>query len=661
MFYPVESLRRGGRFHLCWVADAWSERFEIIKTRQIFEQDVRKMCDDLLDVIQQESGRPSRRFSLRLSSQLIHGLVLFYRRKVNLFIHEVCMLQAYTMHSINQRTKSPEPKRRVRRSPPVQRLVIQEIDGDERVEELLQQNTQNIVARVEDITLREPNIPDNRALYDGFGEMDLQIPSITLNDQTVEFMLGPEGSAMQQSALELVDLTPENLNNLTHLADRASAHMERISEHDVSVLNKSTGTELRAPGSFGGEITDIPLPEMTIPPETQTMVGEAAQPSASVIDKSPEQITVEEIASSDLDANLRPRRRKVRPRIDECTVMSGTYMGARIKDDHVDLRCKDSTSDVIKIRGPTTQQLLHRPCHAGIQPSTKLNLFPNNMFLRRLNACTMPPVATAVDAPQEALVQDKTRDASRSFVQEMEQPEGVAHAPTNVISEPMEVLPIPETNPGVPVNQEDISDFPTQKISTVATVEEPPREIPSPIKIRRVGVRTFTSAVEMDFNNISTNKENIPDNRQARISVLLQEAGLADVPQEKIDEANHSKSRSETPLGSLDRTKVSLGDSDVTTESQRFLRDEWGSYGTMHKLFFCIKDGLKGINVRALVSRGPTLQGRERLVAAKCFTSLLKLRQHGFITIEKDPVTLEIVNITLGPRLLKLENAEKHL
>ncbi|CAK1545615.1 unnamed protein product [Leptosia nina] len=211
-------------------------------------------------------------------------------------------------------------------------------------------------------------------------------------------------------------------------------------------------------------------------------------------------------------------------------------------------------------------------------------------------------------------------------------------------------------------NQADMSDVPTQKISTVATVEEPPREIPSPIKIRRVGVRTFTSAVEMDFNNISTNMENIRDNRQARdqsISVLHQEAGLADVPQEKID-ANRSKNRSETPLGSLDRTKVSLGDSDVTTELQSFLRDEWGIFGTMLKLFSCIKDGLKGITVRVLVSRGPT-QGRERLVAAKCFTSLLKLRQHGFITVEKDPVTLEIVHMTLGPRLLKLQNAEKYL
>lgn len=74
------------------------------------------------------------------------------------------------------------------------------------------------------------------------------------------------------------------------------------------------------------------------------------------------------------------------------------------------------------------------------------------------------------------------------------------------------------------------------------------------------------------------------------LSSKLQEAGLADiVPQAMINEipliqtqrptiASHRKSQrtgsesSETPLGSLDRTKVSLGDSEQTTDSKRFIR-----------------------------------------------------------------------------------------
>lgn len=74
------------------------------------------------------------------------------------------------------------------------------------------------------------------------------------------------------------------------------------------------------------------------------------------------------------------------------------------------------------------------------------------------------------------------------------------------------------------------------------------------------------------------------------MSSMLLEAGLADIqvppsvvvetgPQlsqravllSKPSRGNLSDS-SETPLGSLDRTKVSLGDSEQTTDSKRFIR-----------------------------------------------------------------------------------------
>lgn len=38
--------------------------------------------DDLFEVMTNESGRPAKRFSLRLSSQLLRGLVRLYQRKV---------------------------------------------------------------------------------------------------------------------------------------------------------------------------------------------------------------------------------------------------------------------------------------------------------------------------------------------------------------------------------------------------------------------------------------------------------------------------------------------------------------------------------------------------------------------------------------------------
>ncbi|KOB79224.1 Family 2 glycosyl transferase [Operophtera brumata] len=70
---------------------------------------------------------------------------------------------------------------------------------------------------------------------------------------------------------------------------------------------------------------------------------------------------------------------------------------------------------------------------------------------------------------------------------------------------------------------------------------------------------------------------------QKSVTTMLQEAGLADIqiPREQVAPAvtsrdktskRHDSDSSETPLGSLDRTKVSLGDSAQTTDSKRFIR-----------------------------------------------------------------------------------------
>lgn len=47
--------------------------------------------DDLAAVIGNESGRPTNRFSLRLSSQLMRGLVRLYEKKVNVFLSKLSL------------------------------------------------------------------------------------------------------------------------------------------------------------------------------------------------------------------------------------------------------------------------------------------------------------------------------------------------------------------------------------------------------------------------------------------------------------------------------------------------------------------------------------------------------------------------------------------
>lgn len=88
--------------------------------------------------------------------------------------------------------------------------------------------------------------------------------------------------------------------------------------------------------------------------------------------------------------------------------------------------------------------------------------------------------------------------------------------------------------------------------------------------------------------NIQERPQPVAKDTAIGVSTMLQEAGLADmqpfkanieieVPMEKdiprqTQTRKGGSSSSETPLGSLDRTKVSLGDSVGTTDSQRFIR-----------------------------------------------------------------------------------------
>ncbi|CAG5015673.1 unnamed protein product [Parnassius apollo] len=86
MSYPVDSIKQGGKFYLCCLADTWPLRFATITHRQLYSQDIRKICDDLLEVTTNESSQPAKRVSLRLSSQLLRGLVRLYQREVTVLL-----------------------------------------------------------------------------------------------------------------------------------------------------------------------------------------------------------------------------------------------------------------------------------------------------------------------------------------------------------------------------------------------------------------------------------------------------------------------------------------------------------------------------------------------------------------------------------------------
>ncbi|XP_045487450.1 uncharacterized protein LOC110994368 [Pieris rapae] len=668
MFYPVDSLKRGGRFYLCWVADSWPQRFQAINNRQIWSQDIRRICHDLQEVICQESRRPSKRFSLRLTSQLIHGLVILYHRKVNVLIGDLCMIQAHAMHNTNKRRKWVDQVRvHDPRSAQIPRLVIEEVGDEQQVEELLQR-TGNIVVSVEDITLREPTLPENRPIDDGFGEMHLDLPVI--NDRTIELMLGPDGSAAQQSVIDPWGLSPDRL--IDQLRVDKSAHMERASDHDISLFNKTTGAELQAPGDFGKEIPDIQLPEIPDPQEIQMEMVPHENENRNM---EAEDILLEEIPIEEYQAQQHTRKRKrIVMKIDECTKLGNAYMRSRVNDIKVEQRCQDPASDISRIQ-VSVRQMLHRPTCAGARITHNLGFVIRKMYLSslcKLDRCDVaevpmiqrqhqdtmmmvketedPMLAPVIEEPQLLGREQAIVDADVSVYTSAVGPNVSGLGPNaSALGPNVSAAGRNETSVVSDIVMEEVQDvsiLPTQKISEVQV-----KEVPSAPKRRR------TNGTNEARLMINTDKENQPPNKQLdHLSEMLHEAGISDIPEiqpeREVENSLRKKSseNSETPLGSLDRTKVSLGDTDSCTDSQRMIKKDWGTFSTMVRIFQCKAAGCDPLNIRVLLERGPVLPGHGRLTAAKCFSSLLKLKQQRFIRIEKNPVTLEIVDINLGPR-----------
>ncbi|CAH0581521.1 unnamed protein product [Chrysodeixis includens] len=703
MFYPVESLKRGGRFYLCWVADSWPLRFAHITHRQLWSQDIRKICEDLLEVVRNESGRPAKRFSLRLSSQLLRGVARLHYAKASNLLEELCMINATVIKQTNKKwhIHKVDVVQRVRQPPQVQQLEIQELPEEQRLEELIQRSG-NIVSNIEDITLKEATITDVLLPpNDGFGEENPEQALQVLADRTLEMMLVQHDVASLHSglaaALDLTALDKSDKSRVGH-----DLQMERLEEHDVTLFRKSTGEELIAEFEKDiPEIPEIPPPELPVPqpekpfevpapaPSTHVAVAETSKPQEPQVDIELEEL--EEVAPQ-------VKRRKFGNKliIDKKIKISTNHFRARIENPLVELRCEDSSDDIIFIQVPP-DSYFRRPCHGGGKIASNVGFDITRMFRRNLGVVSaLTRIDREMELPREAVMQKTNRTFTRSMLERIDE-EQEAPVAQDRLEVQLEQPRVSETNLSTELqnifqperesaeNQEmNIADMLTQKVETLSqsrkrtalqeTLGSPKRQC----SIGYVSFRESQIAKEKAhfITDVDGDKENVPDNimpqpqdAEIMLSSKLQEAGLADiVPQPLMFEvpltqtqrptiASNRKSQrtgsdsSETPLGSLDRTKVSLGDSEQTTDSKRFIRDQWGTEGTMIKILKHIKARLQPVTVRSLIAKGPVISGYKCIIAARCFTSILKLKKHGFINITKDPETLEIVDVSLGPQL----------
>ncbi|KAG7306192.1 hypothetical protein JYU34_008789 [Plutella xylostella] len=750
MFYPVESLRRGGRFYLCWVADSWPLRFATITHRQLWSQDIRQICDDLLDVYTRESGYASARFSLRLSSQLMRGLVRLYQKKVTVFLSDLCMINATAIkHTHHRPVHHGAPARKREAVPRLEPAVVEEIPGNEdKLEERIQASG-NVVANIEEITLKELAIPEIQIPADGFGEEN---PEQALQDllanRTVEEMLGHTAASAQLSDLLALDTTDKSIQNKSRLAPNEPLMMERISEHDMTLFRKSTAANDLIPMEDVEKVGKLFAIDLTISyfdyclkisKDFPEVAEEQAQAPATSKEKEMMDIELELEELGEIERQ--PKRKRARRLIvDKRTKISGLVLRHRLEHVNLELRCEDSSEDIIDPLRLPAEVYLQRPACVGWRPQGNvscrlLRLFKQNLgFVERAEHNFDMEQMLA-----EGVRRHKARMPLTKIVEEVaaqDVPRVVVEPPAPDATLPEEFLAqnITEGRPSIAVEPIDIMDLPTQVLMTecqearkrAAEIEDLHASGAKKL-CQRSGTMSFRQSqleieeaalVEVEAQKRSGEKENhstsmkspqaprksarrsrasnksdksveklldLPapptyheqeminpevvqkspevvqkspeQEKEMHVSQMLEEVGLADARNLMAAELRQSQHKaqsgeesSETQLGSLDRTKVDFGDSDKTTDTQRFLRKEWGTQGTMLKVVRMLHQQQGPLSVRVLVGRGPAPSGLERIVAARCFTALLKLKQHAFVVLSKDPTSLEITDISCGAK-----------
>ncbi|KAJ0175770.1 hypothetical protein K1T71_008929 [Dendrolimus kikuchii] len=666
MFFPVDSLRRGGRFYLCWIADSWPLRFANLPQNQLWSHDIRRICDDLLEVVNTESGRPNNRFSLRLTSQLLRGLVRVYQRKTNLLMGNICMINAKVTKHINKKYTFEEiDEKRVRRAvvtlkAPLELFLPHEElhENEQRVETMIENNT-NVVSNIQEITLRENEIPAFQPPTDGFGEENAEQAIQMLTDRTMEMILQQTDASTTHSGLDLpMETTDKSQDRSRFVAP--DARMERISEQDITVFG-------RLPPAVH---PSSPVPFVLIPYNKEMEVD----PNVPQVPAREEPQIPEEMELEELDNLQHTRRRRARKFIiDKRTKISSTFFRSRLDNDAVELRCETPYDDTIEIRLPW-EEYVRRPAHCGRHVYSLLAFGLTQLYQRSLNI-NLDRIPLATRELQEAMTYRRPiREPLETVVEEVELV--VQERPQPRMQELLEAkiskentLNITEPRVSVPPMEVDISDLPTQILpqESVQPGKRKSQEVLSSPKRQAVGVAYIRRG--MDIRDIEADKENIPENidenrrlsqsnldPQLRIvAQVLRETGLNDESERVLRGSNgrklSSRGSSETPLGSLDRTKVSLGDSEPPTESMRLIREEWGILGTIEKILLFYHHDRYPTTVRTLIAAGPLVPGKESIIAARCFVSILCLKQRGIIRIHKDPKTLEIRHIEVGERI----------
>ncbi|XP_052739548.1 uncharacterized protein LOC112044588 [Bicyclus anynana] len=684
MFYNVDCLKKGGRFYLCWLADSWPLRFEQLTQRsnRLLFQDIRKTCDELMEFMSSESGRPTKRFSLRLSSQLMRGLARLYRKKTDLFVRDVWKIN----YSFINRHKSPEESREEdederplvqrRRSVTVRdqrrRLIFEEVPEEEHNVEQRIRTANNTVAREEDITLREPIPPEIQMIQDGFGEMNLN---------PVEVMLAIDDAPMQTSVL----VQPQDQSaDKSRVNIHETLQMERISELDLTLFRKSAGE----PSTLMDierereilEISEIPQPVPPVPaPETQMEVRleepreEPRQQQVTTEQKKPEEFVLE-----DVEEIPPPKRRRInrKLKIDKNIKICSALFRERIQDKNVELRAEFGSTEASLLVPPAL--LLTRPAALGGRIShlgSKISSALLAQFADRIADADRPPADRDVEMPLiqrdtepvPAPVEPQIQEVTERTIPEPELPVLALQDISNIDISARNMH-------DVTAQQAELAELLTQKVMTVSQEKRAS-------ELEKETTRQQRRQASLEAAIAEANKENIPGGgnvsamenmldvprielpevteqpTETAIRSMLHETGLDDEQRRpapvlvapEAAQRRQASEGSETPLGSLDRTKVSLG-CEEPTNAQLFINKEWGTQGTMIKIFRCVAVRRGPITVHSLVERGPVLEGHTRVIAARCFASILKLKSHGFINVDKDE-NCDIKDIEFGPRL----------
>lgn len=371
------------------------------------------------------------------------------------------------------------------------------------------------------------------------------------------------------------------------------------------------------------------------------------------------------------------RRKKKRLIIDEKTRLSSDYIRKRI-DDKIELRCQKYSDDAIKIDKVPVDILFRRSAVAssGLTFGRLANGFggfggriANELVYLFEHGLSLPEApVTHLDNELETMLRQQRQHPTLQTIQENEtlqdiQPMQVSyHVEDEVVA-----IQAHKAHVGAPAEIENINKQMDMTVLPTHILEELPVNRQSVRKdlleppTKRKCLRGNNENVSSGFVRYSRGaKENIEvQYERTRVEPQTSAQKQPDIEIDKTreeasvsginEEASKRNSSDETQLGSLDRTKVSLFSHHEESDAKKYLNAQWNSAETFQKIVKARRlDPGAQLDVHKLVKIYPsTGETPARFAAAKCFMSLLRLSQHGYIVLEKDPESKEIIDINL--------------